>query len=289
MFWGCIVKPGKPHKLQESLDDVVLVSNVSLNASTGGKTSLFVKVGDGESLLITSLEPGKHEHAQVHLYFRITDGVTFSVQGNGEVHICGYFDLEEGGLDDDEDLDEEEFAALRKQQKKLEQEVEGEEEDDEDELEEEDLAPAKPQKQIKTDEKKAAAPAKPVQQPAAAKPAQQAAAPANQAKTAQAPAQAAQQAAAPAKQAKTAQAPAQAAKKTLDEMDDDDLENMTESELAALEAELEGDEGDEELDEEDLEGLEDDDLEGAEEDDEEGEEEEAPKKNIPNVSSANPR
>ena len=244
----------------------MLVSNVSLNATTGGKSSLFVKVGNHENILVTSLEPGKHEHAQVHLYLRISDGVTFTVQGSGEVHIAGYYDLEEGGLEDDDELDEEEFAALKKQQKKLQKEVD-EEEDDEDELDEEDLAPAKPQKQVKTDQKPVIAPVK--QQKAA---------------EVQKAAQPQKAAAAPAK-APAAPVKAPAATKGLDELDDEDLENMTESEIAALEAELEGEDGLEELDEEDLEGLEDDDLDGLDEEGlEEDDEEEAPaQKSIPNV------
>ena len=139
MFWGCIVKPGKPHKVSKEETDVLLITNVSLNASGNAKASLFVKVGNAENILITSLETGKHEHAQVNLYVRISDGVTFTVNGTGEVHLAGYLDPSDSEIEDMDDLDdEEEFAALKKAQTKLQKEV------DEDDLDDEDLAPSKP-------------------------------------------------------------------------------------------------------------------------------------------------
>lgn len=251
MFWGCIVKPGKPHQIQKELTDVLMISNVSLHPSATGKTSLFVKVGDSQELLITSLEAGKHEHANVNLYVRISDGVNFRVQGSGEVHICGFLDPSDEDLDDFYEEDDEEFAALHAKKNKLQKEID----EDDDEIDDADLAPAKPTKQVKTDDKKGAAPAAP------AKPQQK--------PQQQQPAKAQPQ---PAKK----EQPKPAAKKDEDELDEDDLENMTESELAALEAELEGEDlGDEEMDDDDLEGLEEDD---------EGMDEEEPK-SIPNVSS----
>lgn len=265
MFWGCVVKPGKPQKVQKEQTDVLLITNISLNSSGNAKASLFVKVGTAENILITSLETNKHEHAQVNLYVRISDGVTFTVQGQGEVHVAGYLDPSDSEIEDMDELDEEEeFAALKQAQGELQQEVD----EDEDELDEEDLAPSKPVKKAKEVDQK---PAKKVEQ----KPV----------KTAAPVAQPKQ------KEAKSAPA------KNLDELDEDDLENMTESELALLEADLEGDdlgleEGDEEMDEEGLEELDeddlvdaidDDDLEGLDEDGEE-EEEAAPKKHIPSVS-----
>src|SRR3990167_6458201 len=99
MFWGCIVKPGKPHQLQQELTDVLYISNISLHPKAHGKSSLYIKVGDSENLLVTSLESGKHEHATVNLYVRISDKVTFTVEGSGEIHISGYFDPTESEIE----------------------------------------------------------------------------------------------------------------------------------------------------------------------------------------------
>ena len=61
------------------------------------------------------------------LYFRVNQGVTFSVSGPSEVHLCGYWEptedlLGEGGdpyggfdeEDSEDEIDEEELQALRK-------------------------------------------------------------------------------------------------------------------------------------------------------------------------------
>jgi hypothetical protein len=286
MFWGSIIKPGKPYSLQKELTDVLRLSNVSLHPNAQGKSSLFIKVGDNESILIASLEAGKHEHSTLDLYVRISDGVTFTVQGKGDIHLSGYLDPSDDDLSDmEDDMDDDEFKALQKEQKKLQKELEN----SEDELDEEDLAPAKPTKQVKTDAKPAqpVKPAAPVQKAAPA-PAPVKAAPAP-APAKPAPAKAAP-APQPAKQAKAAPAKPVDEDEEDGELNSEDIENMTESELAALEAEL-GEDGEEELDEDELDGLEDDDLEGmdeeGEEEDGEGEEEEEEKpakKHIPNVS-----
>lgn len=279
MFWGCIVKPGKPHQLQQELTDVLYISNISLHPKAHGKSSLYIKVGDSENLLVTSLESGKHEHATVNLYVRISDKVIFTVEGSGEIHVSGYFDPTDSeieDLDDEEDL-EADFPALKAQQKKLQKQI------DEDELDDEDLTPAVPAKKVKAEDKKPVAPAKPVEQ---AKPQQQ--------KKEEAKPQPKKEEAKPQpKKEEPKAAPKKDDKKKLDELTEEDLDNMTESELARLEAELEGGEeldsegdleGDEEMDLEDLEGLEeDDDDEDGEEEDEESEQPAKKPAQIPNV------
>lgn len=75
---------------------------------------------------MTVLQKDKTESASFDLYFRVNQGVSFSVSGQSEVHLCGYWEPTEdllgegegfGGMEEDsedEEISEEELAALRK-------------------------------------------------------------------------------------------------------------------------------------------------------------------------------
>merc|ERR1712039_177066 len=90
-------------------------------------------MGEQNRVLLASLEVGKNDQASVDLFVRVSDNVTFSLEGKGEVHVSGYFEP------DDEDLDEaageKEFQALYN--KKLAAEADDDEDDESDEDEKE--------------------------------------------------------------------------------------------------------------------------------------------------------
>ena len=101
---------------------------VSSTPQSAGKVFLQATI-DEEAVNITALQKDKIESNSFDLYFRVNQGVTFSVQGSSEIHLCGYWEPTEdllgedgfgpfGGEDDDDDdedeLDEEHIEALKK-------------------------------------------------------------------------------------------------------------------------------------------------------------------------------
>lgn len=159
MFWGCAIKPGKEHQIPESVTDVLRISNLALNPNTKGTSSLFLRNGGENPILVATLTSGKTEHVMVDIYVKISVGVTLSVKGNAEIHVSGYYDPTHSDLEDIDEMDE--FTALNNQRKKLEtelaqeeedeeEEVEEQEDEEEDELDDEDLQPSQPVKKLKT-------------------------------------------------------------------------------------------------------------------------------------------
>lgn len=113
MFWGCILKPDKPYKTQQALEEnqypVLHLSNVALpRTAQGGKVHLLVSVGkDLKDLTLATLQKDRVDSVKLDIYFNITQNVTLTAQG-GEVHLSGFFEPQKEELDDDMFLDEEE-------------------------------------------------------------------------------------------------------------------------------------------------------------------------------------
>jgi len=141
MFWGCVLKKNQPYKVQHALEDgefpVLHLSNAVLTGSTGsskkddGRTTVTISLKAGgdptvekdlKHLVIATLCPDKKDQVALDLYINVSQNITIACQGEGEVHLSGYFEpnnsldeLGAGGiggfpLDDDEDDDEEEEA-----------------------------------------------------------------------------------------------------------------------------------------------------------------------------------
>ena len=123
MFWGYVLKEGKPFQTKQVLEDndypLLHLSHAALpkNTTGGGKVYLLASQGkDLQNMTLTCLQKDKIDSASLDLYINITQNLTLSVQGAPELHLSGYFEpnrdeLDEGGLmlDEDEDeLDEEE-------------------------------------------------------------------------------------------------------------------------------------------------------------------------------------
>lgn len=201
MFWGTVIKEGKPYKTHSALEEsdypVLHISNVALPKSAGnGKVHLVASMGkDLKDLTLATLQKDKVETLALDLYVNVSQQVTLAIQGAGELHLSGFFEpqreeMEEnmfdyGGEDEDEDEEEEEEVNGKKLNQSLKvakqnalknahlsDEEEDDEDDDEDEEDEDEDSDdvIVPQPKAKAPQAPAQKAAQPV---AAAKPGQQ--------------------------------------------------------------------------------------------------------------------
>ena len=131
MFWGCSVKANKPHVVPAGLSDVLKVSNLAITPKSNGRSSVYLQVADQSKILLSNLEVSKTDQVSVDLFVRVSDNVTFSLEGQGEVHVSGYFEPDSEDMSDAEG--NEEFAAMYKN--KLTAEAAGDEDSDSEEEE----------------------------------------------------------------------------------------------------------------------------------------------------------
>ena len=110
MFWGCVLKKNQPYKVQHALEDgeypVLHLSNAVLASSTGskkdeGRTLVTISMkASGESvvekdlknLVIATLCPNSKDQVSLDIYLNVSQNITISCQGDGEVHLSGYFE-----------------------------------------------------------------------------------------------------------------------------------------------------------------------------------------------------
>jgi hypothetical protein len=77
MFWGCVVKEGKPYKTKSALEDndyaVLHISNVALPSSApNGKIYLQATLGkETEAITLASLQKDKVESVALDLYVNV--------------------------------------------------------------------------------------------------------------------------------------------------------------------------------------------------------------------------
>ena len=104
MFWGCIVKKDQPYKVQHALENgefpVLHLSNAALSQPAKGDEKTQVRISMKpekkdekavKDLIIAILSP-KQEVQSLDLYLNISQNITISVTGKGEVHLSGYFE-----------------------------------------------------------------------------------------------------------------------------------------------------------------------------------------------------
>ena len=134
MFWGAVVKEGKPWKAAKNLEDaeypVLHISQAALpsNASNG---KIQVQISNGKELkdlVVCTLQKDKAESQSLDLYIHISQPVVISVN-HGEVHLSGYVepsqDVDDGDfmggadLGDEEDSEEDEPTPVKEQKKAL--------------------------------------------------------------------------------------------------------------------------------------------------------------------------
>ena len=113
MFWGTIVKEGKPYKTKEALEEadypVLHLSNVALPRSApNGKVQLLASNGkDLKDLVLATLQKDKVETIALDIYINVTQQLTLSTSG-GELHLSGFFEPQRAEMDEDMFLDGEE-------------------------------------------------------------------------------------------------------------------------------------------------------------------------------------
>ena len=98
MFWGVVIKEGKPYKTQSALEEndypVLHLSNVALPKSAqGGKVHLLASMGkDIKDLTLATLQKDKVETIALDIYINVSQNVTLSISGPGELHLSGFFE-----------------------------------------------------------------------------------------------------------------------------------------------------------------------------------------------------
>ena len=122
MFWGTVVKQGKPYKTQQALEanefPVLHLSNVALPVNSTGKVHLLASDGkEIKDLVLATLQKDKVENVSLDIYINITQNLTLSAS-SGELHLSGFFEPQRDDVDDgmfmdedEEDDEDEEFEA----------------------------------------------------------------------------------------------------------------------------------------------------------------------------------
>jgi len=127
MFWGTIIKEGKPYKSAQAFQGkdtpAFHISNVSLGKNAPNEKVYLVASGDKEfnNLTVATLQKDKIENLHLDLYVHMSDTVSFKVEGKAELHLSGYYE-HRAELDDDafmnpdelEEDDEEDDDQIKK-------------------------------------------------------------------------------------------------------------------------------------------------------------------------------
>lgn len=195
MFWGTSIKEGKPFKTNTVLEQnefpVLHISTIAIPKS-GPKGKYYLLASQGseiKDLTVGVLEKDKNEVQALDLYINVSQQVTLTVQGPGELHLSGFFEpsreeMDEHMFDDEEDEEEEEeeeeeinglnkslkAAKLNAQKnatvarKQADSDEEEDDEDFEDEDEDEEEEESEEEQPVKKQQQQAAKPAQQQQQ-----------------------------------------------------------------------------------------------------------------------------
>jgi len=114
-FWGCVLKPGQKSLAKLSESDVLHLSQACLHQPKAGKNYLQVQ-REGKVYSVACLEKDKREHECFDLFF---DGAetTFTCKGESEIHLMGYIEPMDDGMEESEE-DMTERQAVPKQSPK---------------------------------------------------------------------------------------------------------------------------------------------------------------------------
>ena len=102
MLWGSSINSVKPFKIPNNhKSENMKISNICLSPKSPGqgKTSLYLKMGmetPQKKLYIVTLETYKNEHCILDVCLNTHQNVTLFVEGNGEMHISGYYEIQDG-------------------------------------------------------------------------------------------------------------------------------------------------------------------------------------------------
>eukprot|EP01071_Lankesteria_metandrocarpae_P007637 Lankesteria_metandrocarpae@DN4737_c0_g1_i2.p1 len=133
MLFGAVIKPSEIVPVASDEGQLLHLSQACLNKPSSGITYLQI-ITEGKKINVCALSKDKCEHAAFDLFIPCNSDVSFSVMGNNEVHVSGYFEPEgdneladedemDGDDDDDDDeaeeADDDELAAQSISGKKL--------------------------------------------------------------------------------------------------------------------------------------------------------------------------
>ena len=92
MFWGYNLKQGETLNLSTVAHkgDILHLSHINLHrGNIEGRTTVIL-TQEGKKFTIAHLTK-ENDYADVDLYFSTGNGSVFSIQGNGQVSLLGYF------------------------------------------------------------------------------------------------------------------------------------------------------------------------------------------------------
>lgn len=92
MFWGSVLQRGSTLNLSDHSHkgDILHLSHINLNnLSSKGTTTVFL-MSHGQKFPLAHLDSSTSS-VNLDLYLNTTDGYVFSVQGEGQVSLLGYF------------------------------------------------------------------------------------------------------------------------------------------------------------------------------------------------------
>src|SRR5690242_2354833 len=104
MFWGCKLTSEKEFFLKNNKKSRTLhltAASLGPATSTVGKTFLQIEVDQSDKLVIAVLDHETNSQKTLDLRFEANQNITFSVSGQGEVSITGFYERK-GDLSDDD-------------------------------------------------------------------------------------------------------------------------------------------------------------------------------------------
>ena len=106
MFWGTVIKQGKPFIMdKDDLSRVIHISNASLGINPSSGRNTLLAVGGPQKIVLGALEKDKRDHILVDLFIRYEQEIQLQVIGKSEIHLSGFYEPVDE-TSDEEDSDE---------------------------------------------------------------------------------------------------------------------------------------------------------------------------------------
>lgn len=143
MFWGLILKANK--KYTQAIKQSFHLSHAALDITSASDGPVqVVLTSDKNNYILCTLKKDSVQQVALDLNFEEGEEISFTSQGQGNVHLSGYIVIDEVGQFDDEDnddQDEDELVEIKKGKKggMKNQDEEDDSEDDDEEDDEEEL------------------------------------------------------------------------------------------------------------------------------------------------------
>merc|ERR1719215_1018427 len=98
-FWGCVVAPGQPKKVETRTGELLHLSQACLAPDTpsGASSKILVEQG-GTSYAVACLKEGAQEFCALDLFLD-TSEAKVAVKGKATVHLTGYFEADDMDVD----------------------------------------------------------------------------------------------------------------------------------------------------------------------------------------------